>query len=380
MPSSADEIRDWLRLMNTAGVGPEFARKLLATFGLPAQIFAQSARTLATVVPPRLAAALLARPDQPFEALAARTAAWAAEPGNHFLTLADPDYPPALLDLADPPPVLYAKGQLARLSRPGVAIVGSRHATPQGLANAEAFARTLGGAGLTIASGLALGIDAAAHTGALGTAGSTAAAVGTGLDIVYPGRHRTLAARIAADGVLLSEFPLGTPALSHHFPRRNRLIAALCRGTLVVEAAAQSGSLITARLAAELGREVFAMPGSIHSPLAKGCHQLLKQGAKLVETAQDIFEELRWAAGEAPCAPPARLMPLRPSLARPGHDGPASDDTLLRALGYDPVSVDQLCEQTGVPAAQMQRRLLALELEGAVTRLPGGLYQRTTQI
>ncbi len=279
-----------------------------------------------------------------------------------MIALGDAAYPHALLESPDPPLLLYAIGRLELLHAPALAIVGSRHASVQGRQNASAFAAHLGGAGFTIVSGLALGIDGAAHEGALGSAGSTIAVVATGLDQVYPRRHLALAGRIAAEGLLLSEHPLGTPPLRENFPQRNRIIAGLTRGTLVVEATLQSGSLITARLAVEAGREVFAIPGSIHSPQAKGCHALIKQGAKLVETAQDVLEELGVATAPAPASA------TEPVLERP--------DPLLDAMGHDPIVLDELIARTGWSAAELAAKLLDLELAGLVERLPGQRFQR----
>ncbi len=279
-----------------------------------------------------------------------------------MIALGDAAYPHALLESPDPPLLLYAIGRLELLHAPALAIVGSRHASVQGRQNASAFAAHLGGAGFTIVSGLALGIDGAAHEGALGSAGSTIAVVATGLDQVYPRRHLALAGRIAAEGLLLSEHPLGTPPLRENFPQRNRIIAGLTRGTLVVEATLQSGSLITARLAVEAGREVFAIPGSIHSPQAKGCHALIKQGAKLVETAQDVLEELGVATAPAPASA------TEPVLERP--------DPLLDAMGHDPIVLDELIARTGWSAAELAAKLLDLELAGRIERLPGQRFQR----
>ena len=268
-----------------------------------------------------------------------------------------------MLQTADPPLLLYARGKLDLLNAPALAIVGSRNASAQGLDNARAFAQHLSHAGLTIVSGMALGIDGAAHEGGLAGRGSTIAVVGTGLDVIYPARHRALAHHIAQQGLLLSEFVLATPPLKENFPLRNRLIAGMTRGTLVVEAALASGSLITARQALEAGRDVFAIPGSIHAPQSRGCHALIKQGAKLVDSADDILGELNWAASSAP-------------LAAPAHDDSDGEDALLTALGQDPVTLDALLARTGDSAAALSARLLELELEGRVARLPGGLYQR----
>jgi DNA processing protein len=284
--------------------------------------------------------------------------AWLVRPGNSLMTLADEDYPRALLEIADPPALLYCKGRRALLNQPGLGIVGSRNATPQGVRDAEAFAHALSDAGLTIVSGLALGIDAAAHRGGLAGAGSSVAVIGTGLDRIYPARNKALAHQLAESGIIVSEFPLGTPPLPGHFPRRNRLISGLARGVLVVEAAPDSGSLITARVATEQGREVFAIPGSIHSPLARGCHALIKQGAKLVESAADILDELAWQQRLAPPALPETLS-----------------DPLLAALDGAPATIDTLAQRTGLTLEALSAKLLALELDGRIASLPGGRYQ-----
>ncbi len=379
----AVEIALWLRLAQTDGVGPDTGRKLLAAFGLPQQIFEASLNALGHVVSERVARGLLAAPNAALEKLTAATLEWLQMPGNHFLTLADARYPKRLLDIADPPLVLYVKGRAELLNAAAIAIVGSRNATAQGVANAERFAETLSQSGWAVVSGLALGIDAAAHEGALRGAGTTIAVIGTGPDIVYPARNRNLAHRIAEGGAIVSEFPLGTPAVAHNFPRRNRIISGLSRGVLVVEAAAQSGSLITARLAGDQGREVFAIPGSIHSPLAKGCHRLIKDGAKLVESAQDILEEL----GSLPDMPgmfPAHSNLDRAEAIQVDMAGEmaaemvtaASHEGLLDAMGFDPVLPDELVAHTGLSAAEVATQVLELELAGLVSRLPGGRYQR----
>ena len=355
----AAELAQWLRLTLIPGLGGEGQRRLLAAFGGPDEIFSASLGTLAKVVGEALAERILHH-DATQEIEAAL--GWAEEPGNRILTLADADYPQALLTAFDPPTLFYLKGRAELLNRPALAIVGARTATKQGEANATAFAQALAEAGLTIVSGLAAGIDAAAHRGALAAPASTIAVIGTGCDRIYPARNAALAREIAEKGAILSEFPLGTPPLAANFPRRNRLIAGLSRGCLVVEAAQRSGSLITARLAAEAGREVFAIPGSIHSPQSKGCHALIKQGAKLVESAQDILEELGWARSIASPAQPA------------GDRG--DDDPILSALGGDPCDLETLATRTGLSADALLARLLPLELEGRVALLPGGRYQR----
>jgi DNA processing protein len=357
------ELASWLRLTLIPGVGGEARRSLLKAFGLPQAIFEAGQRTLAAVVDLALAERLLSHDcsagiDAGLE--------WAAQSGNRLLTLADTDYPQSLLSADDPPVLLYAKGDTALLNRPMLAVVGSRNGTTQGERDAEAFSKVLGDAGLTIVSGLALGIDAAAHRGGLATAAGTVAVIGTGADRLYPARNETLARAIAEKGVVLSEFPLGTPAIGANFPRRNRIIAGLGLGCLVVEAALRSGSLITARLAAESGREVFAIPGSIHSPLSRGCHQLIRQGAKLVESAQDILEELRW--GGAPAAPATAAS----TLAK--QDG--AEEQVLAFLGDAPCALDTLSARSGLTPADLLAMLLPMELAGRVAQLPGGLYQR----
>jgi DNA processing protein len=356
------EQRAWLRLTLTEGVGPRAARELLSAFGLPGAIFAAGRTALAGVVGAPLAGKLMAPPPG---GSIERALEWLqAAAGRSLVTLADPDYPTALLELADAPPLLYLTGRRQLLGRPALAIVGSRSASRQGEANAEAFAAHLAGCGLTIVSGLARGIDAAAHRGALGHEPATIAVLGTGADRVYPSANRALADRIAQEGLLLSEYPLGTPALEHNFPRRNRLIAALARGVLVVEAALHSGSLITARLAAELGRDVMAIPGSIHAPVARGCHRLIREGARLVESAQDVLEELRWCGAQPPAAERA-------------HDRTGGADAkLLEAIGYDPVDLDTLAQRTGLAPGVLSARLLELELAQDVERLAGNCYQR----
>lgn len=361
----AQELAGWIRLEQTSGVGPETARKLLGRFGLPGNIFSADRTALQEVVPDRIAQALALPPSDEIRAQIDKTLAWADQAGNRILAIADPDYPQSLLEIADPPLVLYAKGRIELLTRTSVAVVGSRNATTQGVVNAEKFSEVLSQAGLAIVSGMALGIDAAAHQGGLRGSGSTVAVIGTGADIVYPARNRSLAHQIAAEGCLISEYPLGMPAIAANFPRRNRIISGLVRGVLVVEAAARSGSLITARLAAEQGRDVFAIPGSIHSPLSKGCHLLIKQGAKLVESAQDVLEELHFLSTSAPEAAPPMHM-----------DSEGAPGQILTAMGFDPVAMDMLAERCGIGIAALNAELLALELEGLVEVLPGGMLRR----
>lgn len=352
-----DGLAAWLRLSLIPGIGGETQRKLLAAFGLPDAIFAAGRLAARSVIGEKADLLFDFANDQSVE----HSLCWAEEPGQHILTLADSAYPPALLEIADPPNVLYVRGDPGLLSGRGLAVVGSRNATPQGVQTAENFARTLAGQGLGIISGLALGIDAAAHRGALAANGITIAVIGTGADRLYPARNMALAQAIASHGAIVSEFPLGTPALAANFPRRNRIISGLSRGVLVVEAAPESGSLITARLAAEQGREVFAIPGSIHSPVARGCHKLIKQGAKLVETAADILEELGYVEAPEP---------------RQAETPAAAEDPLLLALAHDPCSLDELAERTGYDTEQLLAELLLLELAGLIATLPGNRYQR----
>ncbi len=363
-----DELAAWLRLLETPSVGRDSARMLLAAFGSPQAVFEASGGARREVAGAGAASAL-ASEHESLAALVTLTLAWlnaeSPEP-RAVITLGDPLYSRALLETADPPLLLYAQGHTELLQADAIAVVGSRNPTPQGTDNARAFSTHLSRAGLTVVSGLALGIDAAAHEGGLEGSASTVAVVGTGLDRVYPRRNLVLAHRIAEQGLMLSEYALGTPPLPPNFPIRNRIIAGLSRGTLVVEAALQSGSLITARLAIEAGRDVFAIPGSIHSPQARGCHALIKQGAKLVDSAQDILEELKPPGARAP-AGDASPAPLR------------KEDPLLTALGFDPVTLDALVARTGWPASALNTRLLELELDGRVARLPGQLFQRVAQ-
>jgi len=401
-----DELTAWLRLSLSSGVGNSSARKLLAAFGLPQAIFEQSALALEQTVSSAQVQALRSVPEG-LAALLDTTLAWLQQDvpdgiRRQLTTLGDPGYPQALLNLDDPPLMLYLLGaaHFKQNSPPALAlqaqaatdviansisvdaarslaVVGSRNPTPQGVANAQRFAQSLVEAGVTVVSGLALGIDGAAHEGALKATGSTQvgatlAVVGTGLDRVYPKAHRDLAHRIAERGMLVSEYPLGTPPLTANFPRRNRLIAGLAQGTLVVEAALKSGSLITARLTNEQGKEVFAIPGSIHAAQSRGCHALIKQGAKLVESAQDIFDELKWLDG------PSHDTKLIAGDADTERSGGLfeHDIGLLTGLGFDPVGLDALQARTGLDAASLQAQLMSLELDGLVARLPGGLFQR----
>lgn len=365
---SQEELRAWIRLTLEPGIGPAHARVLLAAFGLPQDIYSASAATLSRHVSTELASQLRQSPSARIVEQIDRSIEWLDKPGHHLLTLADPAYPAALLDTHDPPTVLYVNGRVDLLNQPAISVVGARNATPGGRDNARSFANYLAQQGWCVASGLAQGIDTAAHEGALeagSEAGSTIAVMGTGIDIVYPAANLKLAHRIAAEGALVSELPLGTPSIAYQFPRRNRIVAGLARGVLVVEAAKQSGSLITARLASEMGREVFAIPGSIHSPLSRGCHELIRQGAKLVESGQDIADELG-----RPGTAKQTSAEDTPQLKTPG----ASE--ILDALGHDPVDVDTLLARTGLDVPELNTRLMQLELEQAVSRLDDGRYQR----
>jgi DNA processing protein len=359
-----DELAAWLRLVETPGVGRESARKLLAAFGSPQAVIGASSQARRDVVD-AAAATALAGASAALDALITSTIEWLEAESRELravITLGDPLYPSRLLNTADPPLLLYAQGRCELLQADSIGVVGSRNPTRQGTDNARAFSAHFSRAGLTVVSGLALGIDSAAHEGGLDAQASTAAVVGTGLDRVYPRRNLALAHRIAQAGLILSEFSLGTPPLPANFPIRNRIIAGLSRGTLVVEAALQSGSLITARLAAEAGRDVFAIPGSIHSPQSRGCHALIRQGAKLVDSAEDVLEELR--------------MPGFSSTPSAEQSTSGNEDPLLAAMGFDPVTLDALVARTGWSASTLNTRLLDMELDGRIARLPGQLFQR----
>jgi DNA processing protein len=365
------ELLDWLRLAHTPGTAPRWVRALLARHGTARNILSASCDVLAQDVPFELARALSAAPAPDMHALAGATGAWLTGPGHHLLRECDEAYPEQLRAIDDPPVLLYAQGKLALLAGPCLAIVGSRSASAQGLSNARAFAGALGAAGLTIVSGMALGIDAAAHEGSLRQPASTIAVIGTGIDLVYPPANEALARRIAQGGCIVSEYPLGTPARGYNFPKRNRIISALSEGVLVVEAAPRSGSLITAHVALEQGREVFAIPGSIHATLSKGCNSLIRKGeAKLVEQAADVLEELK-----LDLKLPAQAVAAAPARA-PQPGGGAAHAALLEALGHDPVDTDTLAVRTGIPVGRLAGALLALELAGHIERLPGALIQR----
>jgi DNA processing protein len=358
------ELAAWLRLTETPGIGRASARRLLAAFGSPQRVFGAPLTAWLELLDAGQADALGLVPDT-LEVLIEHSWSWlhasAAGPRD-IVTLGDPAYPRLLLETSDPPLMLYTIGRADLLNAPAIAVVGSRNPTPQGAENARAFAAAFSRRGYAVVSGLAFGIDGAAHEGALTGPGSTVGIVGTGLDRVYPRAHLDLARRIAEQGLLVSEYSLGTPPLAANFPRRNRLIAGMTRGTLVVEAALQSGSLITARLAAEAGRDVFAIPGSIHAVQSRGCHALIKEGARLVDAAEDVL-------GELPCDHPAAPLETPTAIASP-------NDALLESLGHDPVTLDALSARLGESPAELSARLLELELAGQVVRLPGQLFQR----
>ena len=413
MVSTRESLQAWLRLSLTPGVGNKTARALLQGFGLPERIFQQSPAKLQTLVSPAISQQLCTLPAE-LEALLDVTWEWLNTPaplrmasykprqtegaviGKRLLTLADPDYPQSLMLTPDPPLMLYAMGQtqhLHWLSPPplqaprAVAIVGSRNPTPQGSLNAQDFAHSLSQAGLTVISGLALGIDTAAHKGALagGTSANplhTVAVVGTGLDRVYPHQNHALAQHIAQQGLLLSEYPLNTPPVMANFPKRNRLIAGLSQGCLVVEAALRSGSLITAKQAVDMGKEVFAIPGSIHTTVAKGCHDLIKQGAKLVDSAHDILEEMKDLPSPSmalkQCSPSEIATPAIDNKGR-RHSSPSHAQGIAVHLGHVPVGLDELQRRSGLPTSQLQAELFQMELAGTLGRLPGGLYQQLTR-
>jgi DNA processing protein len=382
---SLDDAKAWLTLTCATSFSTGSVRTLLAQIGVPQEILAATESTLARQVGAAQARALILAANGEDEAATQRIEAalqWLAhgDATRSLVTLADADYPKLLLEIADPPVLLYARGRRELLNAPSVAMVGSRNTTPQGESNAQSFAKSIAQAGVTVVSGLALGIDAASHRGALAAQhpqASTIAVVGTGIDRLYPARNKELAQAIAEQGLILSEYALGTPPLQANFPKRNRLIAGLSRGVLVVEAAVQSGSLITARLAGEQGREVMAIPGSIHSPMSRGCHVLIKQGAKLVDSAQDVLEELKL---NAPILLPdisdnAHIMSANYDIDSRVY----SENPILSGLGFDAMELGELSRRTGMDAATLSAKLLELELMGQVARLPGGMFQRITQ-
>ncbi len=366
-----EELAAWIRLQMTPGIGIRTAHKMLSAYGLPQNIFTTSYEEIARIVSPKMADVLYAPVEPVITEQIDRTKEWLEDSSNMVLTLSDNRYPRQLLEIADPPLMLYVKGRVELLTSPSIAIVGSRNATTQGRLDAEEFAHSLSDTGLTIVSGLALGIDTAAHEGGLKGRGSTVAVIGTGADIVYPARNRELAHRIANEGCIISEFPLGSGPVASNFPRRNRVISGLSGGILVVEAAARSGSLITAKSAIDQGRDVFAIPGSIHSPLSRGCHELIRQGAKLVESSQDILEELKHFSDIV-------VNQTSEERVEEGNADEFSDEqkAILAQMGYDPVDADTLSERCDMDAASLSVELLNLELSGNVESLPGGFYRR----
>ncbi|OOG59336.1 DNA-processing protein DprA [Rhodanobacter sp. C03] len=379
-----DDLRAWLIALRTPGLGPGGLRERLSVAaGDILVVLGQLRRDSASLGEP--AQAWLAQPD---EARLAADLAWLAEPGHHLLCCTEADFPPQLEHIPQPPAVLFVAGDASLLLHPQVAIVGARNASTAGLAHARAFARALTQAGFVITSGMADGIDGAAHAAALDAGAATLAVIGTGPDRVYPRKHHGLARRIATHGALVSEFPPGTPARADHFPRRNRLIAGLALGTLVIEAGLQSGSLITARLAGEQGREVFALPGSIHNPLARGCHRLIRDGARLVESASEIIETLAPVARMLGAELAVRLGEEAGGEAAKSSTGKDSmDDSfqqlenpeyrqLFLKIGHESATLDELVQHTGQSAATLSSMLLILELEGRIESLPGNRYQR----
>lgn len=349
-------LASWLTLSQIAGLGNESFRRLLKSYGSPENVFLISHSELSQVVKPSVAQEISLGINLK---LVSQTESWLEDKINRVLCIGDDAYPRSLLNIIDPPLLLFVKGRIELLNSPALAIVGSRNASPQGLRNAESFANAASDAGLCIVSGLAQGIDAAAHVGGLRGKGSSIAIVGTGLDKVYPSSNRELAHQLAENGIIVSEFFLGTPPKSANFPRRNRIISGLSLACLVVEASLQSGSLITARMALEQGRDVFAIPGSIHSPQSKGCHYLIKQGAKLVENIQDIFDEL----GNSFAVQDTSTSCL-------------TEHSLFEYMQFEPIDIGTLSERSNLTISSLSAILLQMELEGLIATLPGGLYQR----
>lgn len=380
MDATATPMDAWLILLRAPGLGPARLRRLLDRHGDAAGVL-DALRRRGDEEAGEAARAWACAPDA--DAIAADRA-WLAQPQHHLIACTDPDFPPLLRAIPGAPAALYVVGEPTRLWMPQVAVVGSRNAGAGGLATARSFARALAAAGFTVTSGLAEGIDGAAHAAALDAGGCTIAVLGTGPDQVYPRQHRELAARIGAAGALVSEFPPGTTGRPEHFPRRNRIIAGLSLGTLVVEAGIKSGSLITARYAMEQGREVFAIPGSIHNPLARGCHQLIRDGAKLTETVEELIGELAPLAGELgdhlrgrlAAAALAATAATAQSAAPQGRREDPDYARLLDALGHDPVTIDVLAQRTGLPVPSLSSMLLVLEMEGTVDSESGGRYAR----
>lgn len=376
---STEMLSAWLRLSMTPGLGPIQAQRLLCHFPSPLALMQSTPQQLAACVPQALHEGLQRAKSEGVTQIITQALRWAEQDDQTILTPDHPQYPRLLQQMADAPMVLYAKGNLARLQRPALAVVGARNATADGLAHANDFGCALARRGWCVVSGLAHGVDAAAHRGALKAGlggGGTIAVLGTGADVVYPRQHTELLANILEqEGLVLSEFTLGTPARPQHFPRRNRIVAGLAHGVLVVEAALKSGSLLTARLAVEMDREVFAVPGSIHSPLSRGPHALIQQGAKLVETADDILNELK-----AYCVQVTSVAALSPSNApdvdRAAQRAATPRSPIWDAIGYDPITEDTLQQRTNMLPAILQCELLTLELNGDIERRPNGRIVR----
>jgi DNA processing protein len=368
------DLEAWLRLLLAPGITPSRGLAALGAFGNAAAVIGAGRSALVALGLGADTISAFKSPDMP---LLHRASAWLSRPGNTLLPIQAPGYPARLGELPGAPLALWLSGQAGLLTEPQLAIVGSRNPTHAGRATSQAFASHLASAGLVITSGLAEGIDTAAHVGALAAGGATVAVLGCGPDHAYPAANARLAARIVEHGLLVSEYPPGTPPLKHHFPARNRLISGLSLGVLVVEAAVRSGSLITARLAGEQGREVFAIPGSIHNPMARGCHRLIREGAKLVETGDDVLAEL--AATLAPllreATPQAASKPLVEAAQATAYDDP-DYRKLLSSMEFEPVTLDQLMQRTGLTTGMLSSMLLILELENTVETLAGGRYSR----
>lgn len=363
----SEQLKYWLALWRISGIGPARFAKVLAVLPELEELFTSNSNTLLKQC--GFKDELIAAVQAPDWGAVEQDLQWAAQPNCHIITLNDSRYPYLLRQIADPPPLLFVRGDLAVLNQPQLAMVGSRNASPAGFEAAQQFAAYFAQLGMVITSGLALGIDAASHQGALSSEkGKTIAVMGTGPNHIYPGRHQALAARIAANGALVTEYPLGIGVKAEHFPRRNRIISGLATGVVVIEAALNSGSLITARMALEQGREVFALPGSVHNPMAKGCHALIKQGAKLVETAQDVLEEISGILQHFAVPPP---MPQQcPEL-------PAEQAKLLACLDDAPTAVDVIVGRSGLTIEEVSSMLLLLELNNLVASVPGGYMRKS---
>jgi DNA processing protein len=382
---SAKELESWISLWRVSGVGPKHFQKVLNHFGDPARVFEANTSAITEAgISQNLANTILDK-NNTTDSVAADLEWLAASEKHHIITIECEEYPPLLKQISDPPALLYVHGNLALLKDPQLAIVGSRNPTQGGASSAYEFAKHLAQTGFCITSGLALGIDGKAHKGALDADAPTIAVIATGIDRVYPARHRDLAHAIVEHGAIVSEFPLGTQPHSANFPRRNRIISGLSYGTLVVEAAQQSGSLITARLAMEQNREVFAIPGSIHNPLARGCHQLIRQGAKLVETAQDILEEMASVIDLNNTQTPNMEFSAQQKTAASNQNSNTDSsennlnpeqNLLLEHMGFDPVSIDQLVMRSGLNPSEIAAMLLILELQNQVASNGGGTYTR----